>query len=262
MPSPLITLTTDFGLSDHYVGTMKGVILRICPAARIVDLCHEVSQYEITEAAFLIAQAWRYFPKKTVHVVVVDPGVGTARRPIVMEAAGQYFVAPDNGVLSMIYAREKHKIRAITNEKYFLKPVSQTFHGRDVFAPLGAHLAKGVSAASMGKLIQDYLRVDLASPMRTGKRAWTGKVLKIDHFGNMITNFRPDEFPDFEKRPFAMAVGMQRISRLARNYQECGPGELFVIAGSSGYLEVSSNQASAAKLLGCGVGAPVELSLY
>jgi len=262
MPSPLITLTTYFGLSDHYAGTMKGVILRICPSARIVDLCHEVSAYEITEAAFLIAQAYRFFPKKTVHVVVVDPGVGTARRPILMEAAGQYFIAPDNGVLSMIYGHEKHKIRAIANEKYFLKPVSQTFHGRDIFAPVAAHLASGVSAASMGKLIQDYLRVDLESPVRTGKRVWTGKILKIDHFGNMITNFRPDEFPELEKRPFVMAVGTQRISRLARNYEECGPGEVFVILGSSGYLEVSSNQASAAKLLGCGTGAPVELSVY
>src|SRR5205823_156276 len=133
MTKPILTLTTDFGLSDHYVGTMKGVILGICPQAQMVDISHEVSPYEITEGAFLIAQAYRHFPKKTVHVVVVDPGVGTARRPILMEAAGQYFVAPDNGVLSMVYSREKHKVRLIANDRYFRKPVSTTFHGRDVF---------------------------------------------------------------------------------------------------------------------------------
>src|SRR5437764_10074496 len=126
----IITLTTDFGLSDHYVGVMKGVILGIAPAARIVDLSHQVAAYEIGEAAFVIAQAYRYFPKKTIHVIVVDPGVGTARRPILAEAAGQCFVAPDNGVLGMIYAREKCKVRVIGNDRYFRKPVSRTFHGR------------------------------------------------------------------------------------------------------------------------------------
>ena len=133
MRLPILTLTTDFGLSDHYVGTMKGVILGICPKAQIVDIGHEVSPFEITEGAYLIAQAYRYFPPKTVHVVVVDPGVGTARRPILMEAAGQYFIAPDNGVLAMIYTREQARIRLISNEKYFLHPVSRTFHGRDIF---------------------------------------------------------------------------------------------------------------------------------
>src|SRR5581483_12427681 len=137
---------------------MKGVILSICPDAQIVDISHGVGAFEITEGAYVIAQAYRYFPKKTVHVVVVDPGVGTARRPILMEAAGQYFVAPDNGVLSMIYAREKHKIRLVSNEKYFRHPVSRTFHGRDIFSPVGAHLAAGVTPAQFGKRIEDYLR--------------------------------------------------------------------------------------------------------
>src|SRR5438309_3370657 len=143
MPKPILTLTTDFGLSDHYVGAMKGIILGICPQAQIVDITHDVTAYEITEGAYVIDQAYRSFPKKTVHVVVVDPGVGTARRPILMEAAGQYFIAPDNGVLSMIYLREKHKVRLIANEKYFRKPVSRTFHGRDIFSPVAAHIAAG-----------------------------------------------------------------------------------------------------------------------
>src|SRR5580658_5408989 len=124
MTRPLITLTTDFGLSDHYVGTMKGVILKICPTARIVDISHAVGAFEIAEAAFTLSQAYRYFPRGAVHAVVVDPGVGTSRRPILAQAAGQYFIAPDNGVLSMVYVREKHKVRAISSVQYFLQPIS------------------------------------------------------------------------------------------------------------------------------------------
>src|SRR5659263_140000 len=131
MSGPIITLTTDFGLSDHFAGTLKGVILGIEPRARLVDLSHAISPYAIVEAAFVISQAYRFFPAKTVHLIVVDPGVGTERRPILAEAAGQYFVAPDNGVLSLIFAAEKHKVRAITAGQYFLRPVSRTFQGRD-----------------------------------------------------------------------------------------------------------------------------------
>ena len=147
MTRPTLTLTTDFGLGDHFVGTMKGVILGICPEAQIVDISHDVTPFEIAEGAYLIAQAWRYFLKKTVHVVVVDPGVGTARRPILVEAGGQYFIGPDNGVLSMVYLQEKSNVRLISNEKYFRHPVSKTFHGRDIFAPVAAHLAGGIPAA-------------------------------------------------------------------------------------------------------------------
>jgi S-adenosylmethionine hydrolase len=261
MHRPVITLTTDFGLADHFAGVMKGVILGICPVAEIVDISHEIGAYEVTEASFLLAQAYRYFPRGTVHIVVVDPGVGTSRRPIVAEAAGQRFVAPDNGLLSMIYAREKHKVRWVTAEKYFLKPVSHTFHGRDIFSPVGAHLARGVAPAKMGKLITNYMRLHFEQPVRTARRGWTGTVLKIDRFGNLITNFPTTDFPDMEKRPFEMSVGLRTVEKLARSYAEGAPGELFVIAGSSGYFEVSSSQASAAKMLGCGVGAPVEMRI-
>ncbi len=261
MRRPVITLTTDFGLSDHYVGTMKGVILGICPEAQIVDISHDIGPFGVAEGAFLLAQAYPYFPRGTVHVVVVDPGVGTSRRPILAEAAGQRFVAPDNGVLSFVYAREKHKVRWITAEKYFLKNVSQTFHGRDIFSPVGAHLARGIAAARMGKAITDYMRLHMEKPVRTARRGWTGAVLKVDRFGNLITNFPATEFPHLDARPFEMLVGLETVHRLARNYAECGPGELFVIVGSSGYLEVSSSQASAAKILGCGAGAPVELRI-
>ena len=135
-PNPVISLTTDFGLSDHFVGVMKGVILGICPEACIVDITHECRTYDIQEAAFSIGQAYRYFPPKTVHVAVVDPGVGTSRRAILVEAGGQFFVGPDNGIFAYILASEKHKVRAVSNAKYLLEPVSHTFHGRDVFAPV------------------------------------------------------------------------------------------------------------------------------
>jgi len=261
MPAALITLTTDFGLSDHYVGAMKGVILSICPAARIVDISHGVGAYEIAEGAFTIAQAYRYFPRGTIHVVVVDPGVGSARRPILAQAAGQSFIAPDNGVLSMIYAREKHKVRAISEERYFLQPVSHTFHGRDIFAPVAAHLGAGVTAGRLGKPITDYLRLDFDKPARTGRRTWTGAILKVDRFGNMVTNFSAEDFPGLDQRAFEMVAGPRRIDVLARHYGERGQGEAFLILGSAGYYEISVGQASAARLLGCGAGAPVELIL-
>lgn len=242
---------------------MKGVILNIAPRARIVDITHSVQPFEITEGAFVITQAYRYFPKKTIHVIVVDPGVGSERRPILAEMAGQYFVAPDNGVLSMIYAREeKKKVRHITNDKYFLHPVSKTFHGRDVFSPVAAHLASGVPAARFGKAIEDYVKLAIDKPVRTGKRVWTGRILKVDRFGNLITNLRYEEFPELLMRPFELNAGLRQISRLAASFSECPPGEPFVVTGSSGYLEVAVNQGSAAKLLGVAAGSPVELTLY
>jgi S-adenosylmethionine hydrolase len=262
MPPPILTLTTDFGLTDHYAGVMKGVILGICPRAQLVDISHHVTPFQIGEGAYLIAQAYRYFPRKTVHLVVVDPGVGSARRPILMEAADQYFVAPDNGVLSMVFSREKHKIRLISNDRYFLHPVSRTFHGRDVFAPVAAHLAAGVAPARIGRLISDYLRPGFEKPQRTGKRTWLGRILQIDHFGNIVTNFHVDDFPDLEGRDFSMAIGAVETSSLLRTYAECAPGELFVIAGSSGYLEVSVSQGSAAGRIGCQTGASAELTLF
>jgi S-adenosyl-L-methionine hydrolase (adenosine-forming) len=259
---PILTLTTDFGTSDHFAGVLKGVILGICPAAQIVDITHEIRPFEIAEGAFVIAQSYRAFPKSTVHVVVVDPGVGSARRPILVEAAGHYFIGPDNGVLSMVYGKEKHKVRELTAEKYFRHPVSRTFHGRDIFSPVAAHLAAGVRPAAFGKLITDYLKITFDAPARSGKRVWAGTILKIDRFGNLITNFHIGEFEAVQSRPFEMSVGVRKLHRLAIHYAEVEEAEPFVIVGSSGYLEVACNQASAARVLGCGVGAPVELMLF
>ncbi len=262
MTKRIITLTTDFGTSDHFAGTMKGVILGIAPNTQIVDISHEVQSFEVPDGAFTIAQAYRYFPKKTIHVVVVDPGVGSTRRPLVAEMAGQYFVGPDNGVFSMIFAREQAKVRHITNERYFLKPVSRTFHGRDVFAPVAAHIATGVPLAQFGKRIDDYLRLTFDQPTRTGKRAWTGSILKVDRFGNLITNLHIEAFPNIQTRPFELNVGLQVVTRMALTFTDGSPGDLFVLVGSSGYLEVAANQASAAKALGVSAGSPVELSVF
>jgi S-adenosylmethionine hydrolase len=256
MRKPILTLTTDFGLADHYVGAMKGVILGICPGAHLVDISHQVRPFAIEEGAFLIAQAYRSFPAGTVHVVVVDPGVGSARRPILLEAAKQYFVAPDNGVLAMVYAREKHRVRCISNQRYFRHPVSRTFHGRDIFAPVAARLAAGVAPARMGKSIADYVRPPFEQPRQTGARTWAGRVLTVDRFGNVVTNFHVDRFPDLEK----LTIGRAKVRVLRQTYAEAPPGELFAIAGSSGYLEVSMNQGSAAEKIACQSGAAVVLT--
>ena len=262
MATSIITLTTDFGATDHFAATMKGVILGIHPAAKIVDITHEIQAFEISDGAFTIAQAYRYFPKRTIHVVVVDPGVGSTRRPLLAEMAGQFFIAPDNGVLSIVFAHGKPKVRHITSDRYFLHPVSRTFHGRDVFAPVAAHLASGIAPARFGKLVDDYLRLTFHRPTQTDKNAWTGSVLKVDRFGNLITNLHLDDFPNLEIRPFRLLAGRQPITRLALTFTECEAGELFVLVGSSGYLEVATNQGSAAKILGCGAGSQVELTIY
>src|SRR4051812_24074367 len=251
MTRPTLTLTTDFGLSDHFAGVMKGVILGICPQAHVVDISHQVTPFEIAEGAYLIAQAWRYFPKKTVHVVVVDPGVGTQRRPILVEAGGQYFIGPDNGVLSMVYLQEKSKVRLISNEKYFRHPVSRTFHGRDIFAPVAAHLAAGILPARFGKPIEDYLKPEFQKPQRAGKRTWIARILKIDRFGNIVTNIHTSEFGDLATRNFSLSLGPQTVAALAHNYAQCAPGELFLILGSAGYYEVSLSQGNAAKYVKC-----------
>lgn len=258
----VITLTTDFGVADHYVGTMKGVILAIHPEARIVDITHAVPAYDVRRGAFLIEQAWRYFPPGTVHVVVVDPGVGSARRAMLLEAGGQFFVAPDNGVLSMVIASvETATVRCLDAGEYFLGSVSRTFHGRDVFAPAAAHLASGVAPAKFGGAIENYLRLTLEQPVRTARRGWTGQVAAIDSFGNVLTNFGFEQFPQIEQQAFEISIGMTQVTRLVQNYAEAAGSELVAIVSSGGCVEIACNQGSAAARLGVGVGAPVELRL-
>lgn len=267
MRQPIITLTTDFGLADHFVATMKGTILGLCPGAQIIDITHQITPYEIPEGAFTLMEAWRSFPKKTIHVGVVDPGVGSSRRPILVEAGGHYFVGPDNGLFAMVYGpmldrNEPVRVRHLTQETYFRHPVSRTFHGRDIFAPVAAHLGAGITPAKFGPRIENYLKLHSFWPTRMSKRLWTGQVLKIDRFGNLISNFSETQFEEIKTRPFEISIGTEKIHRLALNYAEVAFGEPVAIIGSSGFVEIAVNQGHAAKRLGCGVGAPVELGLW
>src|SRR4029077_11320446 len=194
LADPIITLTTDFGTSDHLVGSMKGVILNINPAARIVDLNHSVVPCDILDGALSIANAYRYFPSRTTHVVIVDPGVGTERRPILVSGEKQFFVAPDNGVLSMIFEREPCTVRHVTAEHYFLNPVSPTFHGRDVFAPTAAWLSKAFQTEAFGEVITDFVRFTMPKAKSSGQ-AVKGVVLRVDGFGNLMTNLTAEDIP-------------------------------------------------------------------
>ena len=256
-----MTLLTDFGLRDHFAGVLKGSVLSVCPSASVVDVTHDVTPFDILEATFLLGQSWPYFPQGTVHVVIVDPGVGSNRRPLIAQAAGHLFVAPDNGVLSTLFAQTEHTVYHVTETRFFRDTVSQTFHGRDVFAPVAGHLALGVPATDFGTPVDDYLRLPLDKPVRTARRGWTGTVLKIDRFGNLITNFSAEEFARIHQQDFEVLAGLRAIETVQTHYAAAAPGELFVIAGSSGYFEIAASQSSAAKILGCGVGAPIELRL-
>lgn len=254
----IITITTDFGLRDHFVGAMKGVILAINPAARLVDISHEVASYNVVDAAFTIAQAYVCFPADTVHLVVVDPGVGGQRRPIVVQAGRHFFVGPDNGVFSFIYEREESVVvRHITAEHYFLQPVSHTFHGRDIFSPIAAWLAKGVDPAHFGEAITDYHRFTGMSPKIESEGCARGLVLKADKFGNLITNFSVAQFPQLaQEQPPACRIEVkgQQIPGLRKTFEEGAPGEIFAILGSSGYLEIVCNRGSAMRTLGTSAG--------
>ncbi len=264
MPArPIVTLTTDFGLNDHFVGTIRGAILNITPEAEIVDICHSVQAFDILDAALTLAQAYPYFPTRTVHVVVVDPGVGTARRPILASSDQFSFVAPDNGVLSLMYAREERlTVRHIVSEHYFLQPLSNTFHGRDIFAPVAAYLAKGVEHEKFGDEISDFVRFNAPKPKATDANTLRGVVLKVDRFGNLITNVTPNDAPTlFQPQPgsFKIVVGKREITAIHPNYAQGAPGEVFGILGSMGYLEIAANRAAATQLVGAGKGAEVSI---
>jgi S-adenosylmethionine hydrolase len=262
---PIITLTTDFGLSDHFVGTIKGVILDIVPDVEIVDICHSVQAFDVLDGALTIAQAYSYFPAGTVHLVVVDPGVGTARRPILVTSERHHFVAPDNGVLSLVYAREERLlIRHITADHYYLQPVSNTFHARDIFAPVTAYLAKGVDPQKFGEEITDFVRFNAPKPRPMDGSTLRGVVLKVDRFGNLVTNITPQDAPTLfaaESARFKICVGKHEITQMHSNYSEGAPGEVFGILGSMGYLEIAADRGSAARIVGIGKGAEVNLVL-
>jgi hypothetical protein len=262
LTNPIITLTTDYGTNDHLVGVLKGVILKINPDVQIIDITHQVAPFDLLDGALSIAAAYSYFPQRSIHVVIVDPGVGTERRPILVSGQNHYFLAPDNGVLSGIYEKEHPVVvRHITSEHYFLQPVSKTFHGRDVFAPVAAWLSKNWQPASMGEEISDFKRFAMPKP-KEADGLLKGVVLKVDAFGNLITNFRVDDLPAnaVEKGEVRLQIGSHPVTKFVPTFAQGAAGEAVAYIGSSGFLEVAMNKGSAARTLGLGRGTPVLLT--
>ena len=255
--SPIVTLTSDFGISDHYVGTMKGVILSRCPKATIIDITHELPAFSILAGAYAISQAAHFFPAGTVHMIVVDPGVGTERKAIVAEAGNQVFVAPDNGLLTLILDRDKNAVvREITNRSLWLESPSLTFHGRDVFSPVAASLAGGkAKPEDVGPVLARPEQFRDLSPREVHPGVWEGIVLSTDHFGNLITNF----LSSTSGKTFILDVNRHKVNKFHKTFGEAPPGVLFVYHGSSGYLEIGMNQQSAAEALGVSPGDRVTL---
>jgi S-adenosylmethionine hydrolase len=260
---PIVTLTTDYGTNDHLVGVLKGVILNINPEVNIVDITHSVLVHDVLDGALTISQAAKYFPAKTIHVVVVDPGVGTARRPILVAGDTHYFVAPDNGVLSAIYDKsESLYVWNITSEHYFRQPVSNTFHGRDIFAPVAAWLSKSWQTASFGEEITDFVRFAIPKPKASGNTV-KGIVLRTDNFGNLITNLTAEDVPALvaPDAKFTIRVGNAAVTNLVPTFAKGTAAEPFAIIGSSGYIEICVNKGSAARTIGAGRGAEVTVEL-
>ena len=260
MPPPTVTLLTDFGHQDPYVGIMKGVIASRCPEARVIDLCHEVAPQNVAQASYLLQTSYRYFSEKTVHVAVVDPGVGSERRVICAQFCGQTFVAPDNGLLwPLVEETPADRIVNVTNASHFLGEVSSTFHGRDIFAPVAAALASGVSAEELGPCIQSIQRSDFAGPTIDSDGVAAGVVVHVDRFGNLITNFTEpwlrEQFADLSS--IEVWVGHRMVRGMSRAYADVAPGHCIALFGSTGRLEISVNLGSAAKTLEAGIGAAV-----
>jgi hypothetical protein len=255
MTRPIITLTTDFGLQDHYAGTMKGVILSRCPEARLVDITHNIPPFSLYAGAYAIDQAAQFFPPGTIHVVVVDPGVGTDRKPLLVEFQQQFFIAPDNGVLSLTLARTGSSVaREITNRDLWLPHPSNTFHGRDIFAPSAAALASGIAQPEdVGPLLEDIQRLPDLAPIEVERGAWRGKILSIDRFGNMVTNFRSPS------GSFSLTIGQRTITEFRQSFGAAAPDLLFAYSGSSGYLEVGLNQGNAAQTIPAAAGDTITL---
>ena len=245
----LITLTTDFGLADSYVGAMKGVILGIDPTATIVDISHDIAPQDVREAAYVVYTAYPYFPPDTVHIVVVDLGVGSRRRAIALRAAQACFVTPDNGVLSYVLAREgMREAVSLTNPRYHRRTVSHTFHGRDIFAPVAAHLARGVPLTELGEPLTEIVTFSLPQPQVLPGGEVIGHVLHIDCFGNLILDVKEGDC--ILDRQIVLEVAGRRIQDLGRTFTDVPAGELVAYIGSSSHLEIALREGNAAQLLG------------
>lgn len=255
---PVIAFLTDFGSADHYAGTMKGVVLGICPDATLVDISHDIPAHDVLEGALQLAAACRYFPAGTIFVAVVDPGVGSARRGIAADTGDYKFVAPDNGVLTAVLRDLPPKrIVELTERRYARPTVSRTFEGRDRFAPAAAWLAKGIQLPALGRPVHDYVRLDLAGAEVDGDTL-RGRVVRVDRFGNLITSLDRRSVEKFaEGYAIAIAVEGQPVERVVATYAEMAPGEVCALYGSTDHLELAEAGASAAARLGLARGAEV-----
>lgn len=246
----VITLTTDFGIRDWFVGVMKGVILGIAPGATVVDLTHEIEAGDIQAAAMALLASYRFFPKGTVHVAVVDPGVGGRRKAIAVRTARYAFVGPDNGVLSLALARERViACHSLTNTAFLLKPVSQTFHGRDVFAPVAAHLSCGVPLRNLGAALKRWRRLPWPET-RARRNGLEGQVIHIDRFGNLITNIETENLPGLGQVACEVWTQGRRLCYLMPFYAAVPKGSPVAVPGSTGFLEIAVNGGSAAAEFG------------
>ncbi len=250
MNNPIITLLTDFGTKDHYVATMKGVILSINPRCSLIDISHEINPQDVREGAIILANAFSYFPKGAIHLAIVDPGVGSGRRSILLGTKNYFFVGPDNGIFTIVAERDNVRYAInITNSKYFLPNVSHTFHGRDIFAPVSAYLSLGIEPEAFGERINNWVRLDFKEPIIKGDKL-LGEITHIDNFGNLISNIDQRRFLSFiMSYHFRIRIGDKKISEIKQGYWEGKKGEIIALFGSGGFLEISVNNGSAQKRL-------------
>ena len=259
MARPVVALLTDFGLHDHYVGTMKGVVLSVCPEAALVDITHDISPQDLTVAALELAAAYPYFPPGTVFLVVVDPGVGSSRRAIAAEAGGYYFVGPDNGVFSVVFRQSPPGLVVELKErKYARSTISCTFEGRDRFAPAAGWIARQTSLSAFGPLVVDYTTLPIPQPT-IAERKIRGEVTRIDRFGNLMTNIT-SEMLESLAIPIVVSIADRQNIPFVRTYAEAGAGELCALVGSSGHVEIALNGSNASERLRAGRGTPVVVS--
>jgi S-adenosyl-L-methionine hydrolase (adenosine-forming) len=260
---PIVALLTDFGTADPYLGSMKGAILSACPAATLVDLVHDLPPHDVAAGALILEAAYPSFPAATVFVAVVDPGVGSDRRGLALEADGYRFVGPDNGVFTWVLDEHPDaRIRALTNTGLFRSPVSPVFHGRDVFGPVAGHLALGLGLEHVGPAVSDPVLLPVAAVRRLGEAEWEATVVHVDRFGNLTTNLRQRDLEGMAGGPLRGDIVVSlagAILPLARTYADVGEGEACALMGSGGRLEVAVREGNAARLLGVGKGTAVRV---
>lgn len=246
----MIALLTDFGTADYFVGSVKGVILSINPTATIVDITHEIPPQDLEAGGFTLFASHSSFPQGTIFVAVVDPGVGSERRPIIVNHGGQLFVGPDNGLFSYFYATNSHQTVHITNERYFRDPVSPTFHGRDVFAPVAAHISRGAEITVFGPAISDEIRLEIAQPKKVKDHVWAARIIHVDRFGNCITNITRELLTAEQQEHARLRVKDKTITSIRNFFAEGEAKEkVFGVWGSAGFLEIAALNRSAAKKL-------------